>query len=71
MTRRVGRWLERRKIVTDDLHAVTAAFPPAYFRAPADVHPNEEGMSRLADVVAGARQKAVARRAGKVIGTAP
>lgn len=53
--------MARHKIAIDDLHAVSAAFPPAYFRAPADVHPNEEGSSRLADAVAGAVLEALAR----------
>ncbi|MSU50484.1 MAG: SGNH/GDSL hydrolase family protein [Opitutus sp.] len=54
--------MARRGIAIDDLHAASAAFTPAMFRARGDVHPTDAGYDKLATVVAYAVTEALAGR---------
>ncbi len=53
--------MRSRRMETNDLHALTAEFPPSYFVAPGDVHFTPEGSARIAAQVADTIARALSR----------
>jgi len=47
------RVMKKHGITIDDLHALTAGFPPVLFKAPGNVHYKTEGYRKLAEQVSG------------------
>lgn len=54
-----SRVMERHKVATNDLHALTVNFTPELFRAPGDVHYLEAGSRRVGEQVADAIREAL------------
>ncbi len=54
--------MEKHGVPTNDLHALTKAFPPELFSAPGNVHFTKEGYRRIGDQVADRIQAALPRR---------
>ncbi|MEX2607587.1 MAG: LamG-like jellyroll fold domain-containing protein [Kiritimatiellia bacterium] len=52
-----GEIMREHGIDINDLHAVTEAFPPEFFRAPGDVHYTPEGYQKIAEEVAKTLEK--------------